>query len=186
MATYIITQCTISDGPALTADNIPAFWRDLHWILAWRHRTLEHHVAEVTKRFPRNLINNRETWRHQKAVDPETGEIVGYARWILPSTHATTADGALAWPEAVIPAVGPDEEAEIRRIASTAIWDPNTDSDELLVPIREIEEEILARKPYMRTRKPLTQLEPVVYGTYSVSGFGVYNRLGFKVEKETI
>ncbi|RFU29309.1 hypothetical protein B7463_g7031, partial [Scytalidium lignicola] len=85
-----------------------------------------------------------------KTLDPETGDIVGYARWILPPTHATTEDSTLAWPEAVVLAAGPDEEAEIRRIADTAIWDPNTDSDELLLPIREIKNEILTRKPYMR------------------------------------
>ncbi|RFU28499.1 hypothetical protein B7463_g7844, partial [Scytalidium lignicola] len=110
----------------------PAFWQVPHWILEWRRKTLEHHIAQVAKRLPRNLINDRKTKRYQKALNPETGDIVGYARWILPLTHAIT------------------EDAEIRRIADTAIWDLNTDSDELLVPIREIKNEILARKPYMR------------------------------------
>jgi hypothetical protein len=33
---------------------------------------------------PMNLNEGRETNRIQKAIDSETGEIVGYARWILP------------------------------------------------------------------------------------------------------
>jgi hypothetical protein len=107
MATYTISQCTVADGAALSRNSISAFWEDPHWILAWRHRTLEHHISEIAKRMPRNLLNDRMTKRHQKAIDPETGRILGYARWILPLSHATNADGTPAWPEAVVPAVGP-------------------------------------------------------------------------------
>jgi hypothetical protein len=127
-----------------------AFWQDPNWILAWRHTTLEQHIAEVAKRIPRNLLNDRTTMRHQKAVDPETGCLLGYARWILPPSHATVADGKPAWPEALGPAVGHEEEAEIRRVAATAIWNPNHDGDVLDVPVGEIKREILQRKPYLR------------------------------------
>ena len=150
MAPYTITHCTVADSAELSANNIPAFWQDPHWILAWKHRTLEHQIGQVTKRFPRNLLNERAIKRHQKALDPETGRIVGYARWYLPDASATNADGTFAWPEAVVPAVTPEEEAEFRRIASTVIWDPNNESEETPDRVEETKKEILARKPYMR------------------------------------
>lgn len=122
---YTISGCTVADGAALSANNIPAFWADPHWVLTWRHRTLEYHILQVTRRFTRNLLNNRDTNRHQKAIDTGTGRLMGYARWHVPSEYATTPDGTPAWPEAVVPAISPEEEAEIRRIAETAHWDPN-------------------------------------------------------------
>jgi hypothetical protein len=118
--------------------------------LTWSHRTLEQHIAEVTKRTPLNLLFKPTAKRHQKAIDPETGRTLGYARWNLPPSHVTNADGTAVWPEAVVPAVEPEEAAEIERIADTAIWDPNDALDEPEEQLRKIKNDILARKPYMR------------------------------------
>ncbi|AEO70730.1 uncharacterized protein THITE_2122428 [Thermothielavioides terrestris NRRL 8126] len=153
---FTITQVTVADGPALAATNIPAFWADPHWRLDWRHRTLEYHISQVALRYPRTLLRNRTTARHQKAVDTATGEILGYARWTIPEPYATVntagdhqGDGSPAWPEAQVPAVSAEEEAEISRVADTAVWDPDSTSDPLQDAIREIKDELLARKPYM-------------------------------------
>jgi len=208
MATYTIAQCTVTDSDDLTRNNIPAFWEDPHWNLAWRHKTLEQHLVQVAKRTPRNLLNDRLTKRHQKAIDPKTGRLLGYARWILPPSHATNEDGTLVWPEAVVPAVGPEEEAEFRRIADTAIWDPNTDSDELLVPVYKVKEEILARKPYMcldylavhpenqgkgvgtalvqSGMKHAEKIGLAIFVHAFEAGVGVYKRLGFYIEKDIV
>ena len=151
MPTYTISPCTIADGAALARNNMSAFWQDPNWVLMWRHTTLEQHILEVTKRVPRNLLNDRGTTRHQKAIDPETGRLLGYARWILPPSHATTAAGEPAWPEALCPAVGHEEETEIRRVADTANFNPTSDADQLDVPVGVIKREILQKKPYLRT-----------------------------------
>ncbi|KAB8238757.1 uncharacterized protein BDW43DRAFT_296194 [Aspergillus alliaceus] len=45
-------------------------------------------IEQATKRQPRNLLRDLEKVRHEKADDPVTGTIVGYARWILPSGMA--------------------------------------------------------------------------------------------------
>lgn len=87
MASFVLSQCSVADGTALAANSIPAFWVDPHWVLAWRHRTLEYHISQIALRFPRNLLNNREALRHQKAVDTETSRILGYARWCLDAPH---------------------------------------------------------------------------------------------------
>jgi len=153
---FTISQVTVADGPALAANNIPAFWADPHWRLEWRHRTLDYHVSQVALRYPRTLLRNRATARHQKAVDAATGDILGYARWSLPESHAimiveSEGNGTPAWPEAVIPVVSEEEEEEINRVAATAAWDPDLTSDSLLDRMREIQEEIVARKVYMST-----------------------------------
>jgi hypothetical protein len=131
-----------------------ACWEDPHYTLAWRHRTLEQHISQVAKRILHNLLHDRVCKRHQKVIDPETGRLLGYARWHLPHLHVTNADGSPAWSEAVVPAVGP-EEAEIQRIADTAIWDPSSEPNELLVPLRVIKNEIFAKEalyPYVKFR----------------------------------
>ncbi len=145
---FAITQVTVADGPALARTNIPAFWADPHWRLEWRHRTLDYHISQVALRYPRNLLRNRATARHQKAVDTVTGEILGYARWSIPASSSTIPT-TTAWPEALVPAVSAEEEAEISRVADTAVWDPDYTSDPLLDGMREIQSEILGRKTYM-------------------------------------
>jgi hypothetical protein len=149
MSTWILSRCTVADAAALASNNIPAFWVNPHWIIEWRHRTLEYHISQVAKRYPRTLLNDRDTKRHQKAINPETRCVVGYARWSIPPSHATNVDGTLAWSEAVVPAVAPKEEDEIRRIADTAHWDPNCDFDDLINQVRDIKDEILGKKPFI-------------------------------------
>ncbi|ORY56353.1 uncharacterized protein BCR38DRAFT_469475 [Pseudomassariella vexata] len=179
---YTLSQCTVTDGAALSSDNIPAFWADPHWILAWHHRTVEYHIAQVAKRF----------------------------------YYATKPDGTPAWPEAVVPAVSPKKEAETHRVADTAHWDPNCDSDLLLEPVIKIKNEILARKSYMHASQTGTRSLDYLavhpdnqgkgVGTALIeSGIreaekmgldifihamkaevGVYKQLGFRIEKEFI
>jgi hypothetical protein len=33
---------------------------------------------------PRSLVNSSNNKRYQKAIDTTTGEVIGYARWVLP------------------------------------------------------------------------------------------------------
>ncbi|KAK2038477.1 acetyltransferase [Colletotrichum somersetense] len=205
---YIIEHCTVADSDELTRNNISAFWADPHWNLAWRHRTLEYHISQVAKRTPRNLLGDPETKRQQKAIDPVTGRIVGFARWYLPASYARNADGTPAWSDAVVPAVTSEEEAQIQRVAKTAHWDPNEESDELIIPIREAKDEILATKPYMRLdylavhpdnqgkgigtalvesgMKQAEEMNLDIFVHAMKAGLGVYKRLGFLIEKEFI
>ena len=125
MATYRILPCTITDAAELSLNKISAFWEDPNWVLSWRHTTLEKHIDKTTKRYPSRLINDRETSRHQRAVDLETGQLVGFARWMIPTSYV--ASGKTAWPEAVVAAVALEEEAGIRRIAAATLWNPNDD-----------------------------------------------------------
>lgn len=142
---YIISGCTVADGDALAANNLPAFWADPHFRHNWPNRTLEYHVIQIAKRFPKNLLTGRETTRHVKAVDPDTGRIVGYVRWILPAEC-----NASVWPQAVTPAVSEDDGAFFRRLASMADWTTGGTTDEPISEVQKAENEILSTKTYIR------------------------------------
>jgi hypothetical protein len=58
--------------------------------------TLEEIINGCTQRLPQNLVKDHANKRHQKVVDEASGEIVGYARWILPKGFEHS------WPEAQI------------------------------------------------------------------------------------
>ncbi|KAK1758285.1 acyl-CoA N-acyltransferase [Echria macrotheca] len=203
---YIISGCTVADGDGLAANNLPAFWADPHFRLNWPNRTLEYHVIQIAKRFPKNLLTGREGKRHQKAVDPDTGRIVGYVRWILPADIAN----ASVWPEGVTPVVSEEDEAFFRRLASTADWttgDTTTD-DGPISPVQKAENEILAKKPYIqldylavhpdsqgrgiatqlvaRGLKEAREIGVDVYVRAFRPGVGLYRRLGFRTEKEVV
>lgn len=145
---YIISGCTITDGDALAANNLPAFWADPHFRLNWPNRTLEYHVIQAAKRYPNNLLTGK-TKRHVKAVHAETGRLVGYVRWVLPT--ACNFDASV-WPEAVVPAVSEDDEAFFRRLASIADWRTGdaADGPSKISPVQEAENEILSKKTYIR------------------------------------
>ncbi|KAK0724424.1 acetyltransferase [Lasiosphaeris hirsuta] len=210
---FAITSVTVADGPALAANNIPAFWADPHWRLEWQHRTLEYHISQIALRYPRTLLRNRATARHQKAVDTATGEILGYVRWSIPASHSTTITSEKggnepAWPEAMVPTVSSEEEAEIDRVAETAVWDPRSDTDPLSDGPREIEKEILGRKEYMildylavhprhqrrgvatdLVRSGMQQAEKLgldIFVRAMKPGVPVYRRLGFRMEREIV
>jgi hypothetical protein len=150
MTSYVFSGCTIADGPAIARNNVAAFWEDPHFRLDWAHRTLEEHIDCQIKRIPRTLLFKPTTKRNQKATDPETGRLLGYARWNLPPQYTTNADDTPVWPEAVVPAVSPEEEARLFQIADAALWNPRNEGEDLEVELRQVKKEILARKDYMR------------------------------------
>ncbi|KAI4598847.1 hypothetical protein KJ359_002740 [Pestalotiopsis sp. 9143b] len=208
MARFELTNCTVADGAALSRNNMSAFWQDANWVLSWRHTTLEKHIAETAKRYPRNLLRNRDTARHQKAVDAETGRLVGYARWLVPASHALTAEGEPVWPEAVVPAVSPDEEAEFARIAEAADWKPDTTSDPLDDEVGRIKRELMEAKSYMildylavhpenqgkgiatlLVQSGIREAQKLGLDIFLVArpaGKMVYQRVGFRVDRELI
>ncbi|KAH8123689.1 hypothetical protein ACSS6W_007302 [Trichoderma asperelloides] len=208
MATLAIAPCSVADGAALSRNNMSAFWEIPNWVLAWRHSTLEEHIARMTKRYPRRLISERETSRHQKVVDTETGRLLGYARWVLPESYAVLADGRPAWPEAMVPAVSPEEEAEIKRVAEATEWNPNNDTDPLDEAVTNIKNKIMARKPYLcldylavhpqnkgkgvatllveSGMKQAGKLGLDIFILACKPAWGLYSRLGFRIEEELI
>jgi GNAT superfamily N-acetyltransferase len=50
----------------------------------------------------------------------------------------------------VVPGVSVEEEEEVKRVAETAVWKPNQESDVLLTRMVEARKELLAGKSYIR------------------------------------
>lgn len=146
MPEYIIKGCTVADGPNVARNNMSAFWQDPNWRLVWPYTTLPHVIEQCAARVPRNLLLDRDTLRHSKAVDPETGELLGYVRWKLPGSRCRNEDGTPVWPEWQTPGVSPEEEAGIVERTEAADWNPSMEADVLDVPVTKRKNEFIARK----------------------------------------
>lgn len=120
-----------------------------------RDTTLENVIRLGTDRYPRQLIQNRDTLRHIKVVDSETGAFLGYARWKLPEKYSKREDGSPVWPEGQVPDVSDDHRDEIEKKASIAQekWRPLefTGEDDLDAILGKTERAILATKDYIST-----------------------------------
>jgi len=68
--------------------------------------TLDEIIKNLGERMPWRLIEGRAKYRHEKAVDANTGEIIGYARWKLPEDNTL-----LQWPKAKVPEPSIEERA---------------------------------------------------------------------------
>ncbi|KAI1412367.1 acyl-CoA N-acyltransferase [Hypoxylon sp. FL1857] len=209
MTSWRIEGCTVADAAALARNNMSAFWEDPTWILLWpKEITREFMIEQAAKRYPRLLLSARETTRHQKAVDPATGALVGYARWILPPSHSTTEDGNPEWPKAQVPDVSEDERKQFEELAQSAWWNGreemrNIDDkndvvmDRILAERLYIKLEYLAVHPENKGKGIATALVesgirqaekiglPIFVMSYK-AGRGVYERLGFKEAERVI
>lgn len=159
-----ITGVALADAADLARNNMSAYWQDPSWVIVWpAGRTLEYTIEQCAMRMPNLLLRNRARLRHQKAVDPATGRLLGYARWLLPESLAAGGDRTserdegngggdeqVCWAEAQVPDVQSEAEREaIRGRAGAANWvirDGLGDLDALAVQRKN---EILAEKEYL-------------------------------------
>ncbi|KAH8890612.1 acyl-CoA N-acyltransferase [Thozetella sp. PMI_491] len=147
-APWKVERPLLADAPQLARNNASAFWEDGVWKLLWEGVALDFVIEQMTKRVPQLLIKERDVLRHQKAVDPDTGKLLGYARWILPATCNQAPDGQIAWAEAQQPEVTEEERKKIAEVANSAWWKPRNVGS---VGDRNasITGRILAQKPYI-------------------------------------
>lgn len=149
MPDYIIKGCTVKDGADIARNNMTAFWQDPNWRLVWHESSLPRVIEKATARSPRNLMNDRDTLRHFKALDPSTGEFLGYTRWRLPHGHCKNEDGSPVWQEGQAPDVSPEEKEMIFKRAEAANWNPDHSADHLDAPLTKRKNEFLAGKEYI-------------------------------------
>ena len=111
---YIVQNVNLEDVSELSEMMMRAFWEDPHWALMWRGMTVEEVIEGHDHRLPYNLITGRERKRYQKVVDTETGEIVGYSRWLLPPTLVhNERDESVFWKDAMIQGPTPEQRRAI-------------------------------------------------------------------------
>jgi hypothetical protein len=95
----LIVNCNVDDSPGLARTNMSAFWDEPWWRMLWPNKSLDAVITLTSSRMPNDLLRDRNTSRHQKVVDSNTKQIVGYAQWTLPKSlskswlQAQTADG---------------------------------------------------------------------------------------------
>ncbi|KAJ5951856.1 Acyl-CoA N-acyltransferase [Penicillium vulpinum] len=105
---FVIQPCSPEDAPGLAASMMRARLTDPHWKCLWEDPSAENIIPRAIKRLPWTLTTNREIKRHQKAIDIESGQVVGYARWSLPPTLAKKGD---VWLEAQVTEGTPADRA---------------------------------------------------------------------------
>jgi hypothetical protein len=153
MKTWAIAPCTVADAAQLAHNNMSAFWEDPHWRQLWPNITFSYLVEQSIKRQPRNLLRDRENTRHQKVVDPSTGVVVGYARWILPSGFAVEKDGegGAGWTEAQVEDVSEEERKRFEELAKSAWWGGAAGMSGIDDKSYVVMNRILEEKPYIST-----------------------------------
>ncbi|KAF2964112.1 hypothetical protein GQX73_g9475 [Xylaria multiplex] len=203
MTTWKIERCVVGDAASLARNNMSAFWEDPTWILLWPEGTTrEFLIEQCAKRQANNMLRDRERTRHLKAVDPSTGKIVGYARWILPRNHTTAHDGRPQWDEAQVPDVSDDEERKYEELALSAQWKGRSGVSGMDDKNYAVMNPILAEKPYIKldylavhpenkgkgigtalVAHGIRQSEKMrlpIFAMAFKAGLGIYTKLGFK------
>ncbi|KAJ9151471.1 Acyl-CoA N-acyltransferase [Coniochaeta hoffmannii] len=161
MPPFAITPCTLPDGPQIARNNVLAFWTDATWVQCWRGKPRDYVAAQAAKRGKANLLRDRAHRRHLIAVDEGTGEVVGYARWLLPCSVEATGESEgigkhggkgcgceALWREGRVPDVEEEVRVEAERESAGADWEVD-DLGGLDGPIRGMERRLLEGRRYM-------------------------------------
>jgi hypothetical protein len=152
---YETRSVTPADAPGIARANMSAFYENANWRLLWNNMPLEDIIDGNEKRLPRNLVRGRDTKRHQMVVDTSTGEVVGYARWVLPK------DSPITWLEAQVAEPSPEEEKRFEVSWKSTCEDGrprganNKMADELSELLNAEEEAIVAENSYL-CKEPFT------------------------------
>ncbi|KAL1852408.1 hypothetical protein VTK73DRAFT_9222 [Phialemonium thermophilum] len=149
---YRIEGCTVDDAAALARNNASAFWHQPYWRLGWQaDLQLDFMIAQFAKRLPARLVADRDVLRHQKAVDPATGAVLGYARWILPPAAVRDKE-QVPWLEAQVPDVDDAQRKEFEQLSASAWWKAQgqIDTGALDERIAQVKRRISAEKPYIK------------------------------------
>ena len=116
-------------------------------MLLWRGKTLDYVVSQASRRMPQNLLTDTSQRRHQKAVDVNSGDVVGYVRWILPDTSTETPDDM--WPAAKVPSVDLDRAREAKHEFDAADWSWDHALDKLDEPLTKMKAQLMNQKKYL-------------------------------------
>lgn len=100
----------------------------------WGDRTLASMTTAMAERIPRNLLTDTHARRHQKVVHRESGQVVGYARWIMPKGLGE------AWAEARVPEVSEEEKKLAVEKFAKADWKAQVSTGALDQAVSELAE----------------------------------------------
>ncbi|KAK9421215.1 putative N-acetyltransferase domain-containing protein [Seiridium unicorne] len=216
MPTYKIERCTVEDAAGLARNNMSAFWTDPTWILIWEEGRSRESVIEASTgsslsvsaletwfltpdnsqiMFEEEITDSRAHKRHLKAIEVETGTIVGYVRFVLPDRLSGD------WLDAQTPDATAEEKEEFAQRSARADWTFREGPGNIDEPVGVIKEKYRGRKEYMELDYLAVQPAYRHRGIASMlvaagvaesermgidifmlaykAGLGVYKRLGF-------
>lgn len=150
MSAITYRKAIAADGPAMGAAHIAAYWEDENWRLIWSHKTREYVSAQSSKRYSMNLLTDREHRRVEVAVDEKTGRLVGYARWCLPDSLASSSE----WLEAQVPGVSKEDEDRYAASHASADWKYRSELDVLDVEVGAALGRLQSKHEYMGESLP--------------------------------
>lgn len=148
---YVVQPVSPAEAPSLARAMMSAFYQDKHWVLLWPQMSLEDIISRCIERLPWNLVKVRTNKRHEKVVDEASGEIVGYARWILPKGFE------YIWPEAQIsePTAEDYQAYELKWKGATVNGSSKGSNTVMLEdmsgPLAKEEEKIVQDRPFLCT-----------------------------------
>lgn len=156
---FAVQPCYPVDAPGLAATMMGARLTDPHWANMWEDPNSEDIISKAIDRVPLNLVTGRDSKRHQKVIDLETGRVVGYARWRLPPNLAQKNN---VWLEAQVAEGTPAERKiyEKRYQTSTKGGQPiglkgGKMRDYRSAPLEAADARIMLDGPFLSKRPPL-------------------------------
>jgi len=150
---FSLQPCQPADAANIATVIVTAWNTNWHWRYHWEDLSIEKVIEWATKRFPWVLVTTeRERKRHQKAVEISTGEVVGYARWLLPP--ASELANKDIWLEAQAAEPSPEDLKLFER--NMQEWPlPNFKSSEMIAfrasGLAEAEKRVMINGPFIST-----------------------------------
>jgi len=153
---YRVEGCTIDDAAGLGRNNASAYWKQPYWRMLWpQDMDREFIIEQVQKRIgPAVLLRDRDHLRQEKAVDEDTGDIIGYARWNLSEALVKSHEGEVLWADRQVPGVDDDLRKELEEEMDASWWEPRSDTGELDVKIEEARERLHAQEKHIGEALP--------------------------------
>jgi hypothetical protein len=159
MPPFKVVPCTLDDALAIARNNISAFWEDKNWVLMWtrKNKSCEYVISQSMHRWPYNLTKDPIHRRHEKVVDVDTGELVGFAVWILPEAsgageekdRADKKESGELWPEACGPEVDDETRELLKKKYDEADWEYDQAMDVLDPPVNELKKRLKGDKRWL-------------------------------------
>lgn len=141
--TLVSASSIIEDAALLARNNAAAFWQQPWWRMLRGSRTQESLALAMESRLPWNLVRQRAVQRHQRVVYTLTGDIVGYARWILPESLASE------WTSAQVPEVPEASRSKFELLYEQADFHVETDTSVLDPPVYTMMDTFRPKEPHI-------------------------------------
>jgi GNAT superfamily N-acetyltransferase len=137
MTKFKVAPCTVDDVHAIAHVNVLACWENEQWALMWTQagKTQEYVISQAVPHWSYILLGDPIRRRQEKVVNVGTGELIGFAQWILPKTNEAGKEDEAAkqeigklWPEARSPRTDDETLKLLKERFEDTEWENTPDS----------------------------------------------------------